>query len=64
MDLNTIRFVLVGGLIAGFVTGYIAGTPRLQSAAAERMWKAAAALCVLTTVTAFAFMLRRFLAAG
>jgi rhomboid protease GluP len=52
----------IGGLIAGFITGYLAGTPKLQSTAAEGIWKAAAALCVLITVAAFALMLRRLLA--
>jgi rhomboid protease GluP len=52
----------IGGLIAGFVAGYLAGTRKLQSAAADGMWKAAAAFCVLITLAAFALMLRRFLA--
>jgi rhomboid protease GluP len=54
----------IGGLVAGFAIGYIAGTPGLQRTWADKAWKAAAAFCVLLTLAAFALMLRRFASAG
>jgi rhomboid protease GluP len=54
----------IGGLAAGFATGYIAGTPGLQTTWADKAWKAAAALCVVLTLAAFAVMVRRFASAG
>lgn len=52
----------IGGLAAGFTTGYIAGAPGLQTSWADKAWHAAAAACVLLTLLAFALMLRRYLA--
>lgn len=43
----------IGGLVAGFAGGYIAGTPRLVGNS-EQVWKGIAALCVI--LTAFAFL--------
>lgn len=54
----------IGGLAAGFVAGYFAGTPPLYDRWTERLWRGAAAACVLLTLGAFALMLRRFIAAG
>lgn len=43
----------VGGLAAGFVVGYLAGTPVRSSAAREGLWRVLAAVCVLLTVLSF-----------
>jgi rhomboid protease GluP len=42
----------LGGLAAGFVLGYIVGTPRLVGGQ-ESFWKGAAAVCIMATVWAF-----------
>ena len=54
----------VGGLAGGFVTAYLAGTPKLSETAGERLWRALAWLCVLITGLSFALMLQSFLAYG
>lgn len=46
----------LGGLAAGFLTGYLAGTPPLYARWTEQVWRIAAALCVLITLAAFAMM--------
>lgn len=51
----------VGGMIAGFAVGYLAGTPKLVGWT-ETFWKGAAAVCVLMTLLAFAIMFLRLLA--
>jgi rhomboid protease GluP len=43
----------IGGLAAGFVAAYLAGTPRLTGTG-ERLWQGAAVACVL--VTAYSFL--------
>jgi rhomboid protease GluP len=43
----------LGGLAGGFAVGYVAGTPAHSTAAREGLWRALAALCVLTTVFCF-----------
>lgn len=43
----------IGGLIAGLIIGYLAGTPRYEGSPIEKVWKAAAALCVLLTAACF-----------
>jgi rhomboid protease GluP len=50
----------IGGLAAGFVIGYAAGTPVRSSAAREGAWRALAALCVLLTVWSFFLVYRNF----
>jgi len=52
----------IGGLAAGFAVGYVAGTPRIASGAGERLWRAAAALCVLITAGCFLMMYLSFAA--
>ncbi len=49
-----------GGVIAGFAVGYVAGTPVHSNRAREGMWRALAAVCVLTTVWSFYFVYRSF----
>jgi rhomboid protease GluP len=46
----------VGGLAAGFVVGYVADQPRLVDSAANKMWKFAAAACVVITACSFALV--------
>jgi rhomboid protease GluP len=50
----------IGGVIAGFVVGYVAGTPVRSSAAKEGMWRALAAVCVLLTLYSFFEIYRNF----
>ncbi|HYO81033.1 MAG TPA: rhomboid family intramembrane serine protease [Bryobacteraceae bacterium] len=44
----------LGGLAAGFIFGYVAGTRPLFEGVGEKLWKVAAALSIL--LTAFAFL--------
>jgi len=46
----------IGGLVAGFLVGYAAGTPRLVESWRERFWRWAAYACVAVTVLAFVRM--------
>jgi rhomboid protease GluP len=46
----------LGGLAVGFVTAYLAGTPKLVEGWTERLWKLAAYLCVVLTGLAFVNM--------
>jgi len=50
----------IGGLAAGFVVGYVAGTPVHSSPAKEGMWRAVAAICVLVTLFCFFEIYRNF----
>jgi rhomboid protease GluP len=43
----------IGGLAAGFGVAWLAGTPRIETAWSERLWRAAAAACVLITALCF-----------
>lgn len=43
----------IGGLVGGFATAWIAGTPYLARPLLEGFWKVAAAVCVLLTALAF-----------
>lgn len=44
----------IGGLIAGFVTGFVAGTPLPRRSVQEKLWGIAALACIV--MTAFAFL--------
>lgn len=46
----------LGGLAAGFAVAYIAGTPRVDTSWSERLWRVAAAGCVLLTAGSFLMM--------
>ncbi len=50
----------IGGLAAGFATGYLAGTPKLIDTWTERAWRVAAYLCVFITAFCFYQMYRWF----
>lgn len=52
----------IGGLAAGFVLGYVAGTQPAYERWTEKLWKLSAAFSVLITVAAFAMMLLFLLA--
>jgi len=43
----------VGGLIGGFGVGYLAGEPRHEGSATEKLWRIASWLCILITVVCF-----------
>jgi rhomboid protease GluP len=47
----------IGGLAAGFVIAFVAGTPPLYDRWTGQAWRIAAAICVLITIAAFANML-------
>lgn len=55
--LRTDNAAHIGGLAAGFVLSYLAGTQPLYERSTEKLWKAAAAACLVITVAAFALML-------
>jgi len=46
----------IGGLAAGFGVAYVAGTPRIETAWSERLWRGAAAACVVLTTASFLMM--------
>jgi rhomboid protease GluP len=46
----------IGGLAAGFGVAYLAGTPRIETAWTERLWRAAAGACVVMTAASFLMM--------
>jgi rhomboid protease GluP len=46
----------IGGLAAGFGVAYLAGTPRIETAWSERLWRGAAAACVVMTAASFLMM--------
>jgi len=50
----------IGGIIAGFGIGYLAGVPGLEGSARERIWRVAAWLCILITVVSFLEMYLAF----
>jgi rhomboid protease GluP len=55
----------IGGLAAGFVVGYAAGTPKLiETSLTERLWRVAAYLSILITGLAFFNMYRWFSSGG
>jgi membrane associated rhomboid family serine protease len=43
----------IGGLAAGFGVAWLAGTPRVETAWTERLWRGAAAACVAITAVCF-----------
>jgi rhomboid protease GluP len=53
----------IGGLAAGFGVAYLAGTPRIETAWSERLWRATAAACVVITAASFLLMYLWFSAA-
>jgi len=46
----------IGGLAAGFGAAYLAGTPRIGTAVSQRLWRGAAAACVVITAASFLMM--------
>ncbi len=50
----------LGGLAAGFLLAYAAGTPRLSVDWTDNLWRGLAVVCVLLTAAAFGFMLWDF----
>ena len=43
----------IGGLVAGFGIGYLAGTPSLQNSLTEKLWRIASWSCIVMTVVSF-----------
>lgn len=52
----------VGGLLAGIAIGYLADRPKLADNAINKMWRFAAAACVVITFCSFALVFLRFAA--
>ena len=52
----------IGGLVTGFVVGYVAGTPRIAGGPVEMIWKVAAGLAILLTLYCFLKMFLWFTA--
>jgi rhomboid protease GluP len=50
----------VGGLVAGFGVGYLAGMPRPEGSTSERVWRVLAWACVLMTAVGFLDMYSAF----
>jgi rhomboid protease GluP len=50
----------IGGIVAGFGIAYLAGLPGLEGSVRERVWRAAAWLCILVTVVSFLEMYLAF----
>jgi rhomboid protease GluP len=50
----------LGGLAAGFLTAYIAGTPKLAGGFVEKIWGVLAWTCLAITILSFAIMLSEF----
>ena len=57
---NVDNWAHIGGLAAGFVVGYAAGTPVRSNAAREGMWRVLAAVCILITAWSFFEVYRHF----
>jgi rhomboid protease GluP len=53
----------LGGLIGGFAIGFIAGEPKLAEGAVNKLWRFAAACCVLATAACFALVFLQFVLA-
>ena len=51
--LNIDNAAHIGGLAAGFGIAYVAGTPRVETAVSERLWRGAAGACVVITAVCF-----------
>jgi rhomboid protease GluP len=58
--LNVDNWAHIGGLAAGFIVGYVAGTPVHSSPSRETFWRALATLCVMLTVWSFFLVYRNF----
>jgi rhomboid protease GluP len=52
--LNIDNAAHIGGLAAGFGAAWLAGTPRIETAWSEKLWRGAATACVV--ITAFCFL--------
>jgi rhomboid protease GluP len=51
-----------GGLAAGFLIAYVAGTPRVAGGGTEFLWRGLAVICVLLTAVSFGLMFLNFAA--
>ncbi len=58
------NYAHIGGLAAGFVGGYVAGTPKLIETLGERIWRGAAYLAIALTAISFFEMYRFFSSPG
>jgi rhomboid protease GluP len=50
----------IGGIVAGFGIGYLAGVRGAEGSVTERIWRVAAWLCILVTVVSFLKMYLAF----
>ncbi len=57
---NTDNWAHIGGLVAGFAVGYVAGTPVHSSPAKEMLWRALATACVVLTAVSFFLVYANF----
>ena len=57
---RTDNWAHIGGLIAGFAIGYMAGTPVHSTRTKEAFWRGTAAVCVVTTAFCFWEVFRNF----
>lgn len=57
---NIDNWAHLGGLAAGFVVGYLGGTPVRSTLAREAAWRAAAGICLAITLLCFWQMYRHF----
>jgi rhomboid protease GluP len=53
LNLRIDNYAHFGGLVAGFATAYLAGTPRLEGSWTERLWQFASWACIVITAASF-----------
>jgi rhomboid protease GluP len=53
LNLRIDNYAHFGGLVAGFATAYLAGTPRAEGSFAERLWQFSALACIVITAVSF-----------
>jgi membrane associated rhomboid family serine protease len=58
---RTDNWAHIGGLVMGFVVGWVSGTPRIAGSTVEWLWRAAAWLAVLVTGYSFLRMVLFFM---
>jgi rhomboid protease GluP len=53
LNLRIDNYAHFGGLVAGFATAYLAGTPRLEGSWTERLWQYSSWACIVITAASF-----------
>ena len=53
LNLRIDNYAHFGGLVAGFATAYLAGTPRAEGSFTERLWQFSSWACIVITAVSF-----------